>query len=108
MFQDYFKETISCKEISELSMNNDERAIKVLKKSGFYFGRTLSILFDLFSPDRIILGGLGYRLPKFWLFEALKELKKEVVLKDKIEQRVVVSELKEEIGDYAALITAVG
>lgn len=108
MFPDYFKKNISCKKISELSMNNNEKAIRVLKKSGFYFGRTLSVLIDLFAPDRIILGGLGYRLPKFWLLEALKELKKEVIMKSKIEQRIVVSELKEKIGDYAALITAIG
>ena len=73
MLPNDFEDNLSCKKISELSINNDERATKLLKKSGFYFGRTLSFLFDLFAPDRIFLGGLGYRLPNFWLLEALTE-----------------------------------
>ena len=72
MFLNYFKGNLSCKKISELSIDNDEKAIRVLKKSVFYFSSTLSVLFDLFAPDRIILGVLGYKLLKFWLLEVLK------------------------------------
>lgn len=108
MFPQYFEKDTTCKDIGELSGKGDKKANEVLKRSGFYFGRALSILFDLFSPDRIILGGLGYRLPGIWLSETFKELKNEAVQNDDLEKRVVSSHLKEKIGDYAALVTAIG
>ena len=66
------------------------------------------MLLDILDPDRIILGNLAWRLPKIWLEAALKRAAEEALVGDEARNRVVITELKDRIGDYAALIVASG
>ncbi|MGC8708543.1 MAG: ROK family protein [Athalassotoga sp.] len=105
LFPDYFPRRITTREISKMALSGDEKSIDVLKKSGRYLGIGLANLFDIFDPDRIILGSLSLRLPDIWLEEAKNTLAKEALDTGAV-KKVVKSMLGERIGDYAALITA--
>ncbi|MGC8612575.1 MAG: ROK family protein, partial [Athalassotoga sp.] len=103
---DHFDKKITAQGISKLAISGDQKAIEVLKKSGKYLGIGLANLFDIFDPDRIILGSLSLRLPDIWIDEAKEIVKKEALDGPNAVNRIVKSALGERIGDYSALITA--
>ncbi|MGC8818779.1 MAG: ROK family protein [Athalassotoga sp.] len=105
LFPDHFSRRTTAQDISKMALSGDEKSAEVLKKSGRYLGIGLANLFDIFDPDRIILGSLSLRLPDIWLEEAKNTLVKEALDAQAV-NKVVKSMLGERIGDYAALITA--
>ncbi len=105
LFPDYFSRRTTAHDVSKMALSGDEKSIEVLKISGRYLGVGLANLFDIFDPDRIILGSLSLRLPDIWLEEAKSTLIKEALDTEAV-KKVVKSMLGEKIGDYAALITA--
>ncbi len=106
IFPDYFDDKITAQEISILANSKDEKALKVLKESGKFLGIGLANLFDIFDPDRIILGSLSLRLPDIWFEEAKKVVREEALSGEDAVNRIVKSQLGEKIGDYAAIVTA--
>ena len=107
-FPERFGRGTTTQDISHLALKKDPNAITVLRESGAYFGKGLAVLLDILDPDRIILGNLAWRLPKIWLEAALKRAAEEALVGDEARNRVVITELKDRIGDYAALIVASG
>lgn len=105
-FPESFNFDISTEEISRLALEGHVKSNILLKESGHYFGKGLAILLDILDPDRIILGNLAWRLPPIWLESALKTASKESLIGEKVKNRIVLNELKEQIGDYAALMVA--
>ena len=97
---------VTAAEISNLAISGDPKAVKVLRKSGEYLGKGLAILFDILDPDRIILGSLSWRLPDLWIDTAKDVVKREALEGKKAVPRIVKSELRDKIGDFAALIVA--
>ena len=97
---------VTAAEISNLVISGDPKAIKVLRKSGEYLGKGLAILFDILDPDRMILGSLSWRLPDLWIDTAKDVVKREDLEGKKVVPRIVKSELREKIGDFAALTVA--
>jgi glucokinase len=97
---------ITAKSIAQAAIAGDETAIKVYNTSGRYLGRGLSILIDILNPERIIIGGVFMRSHKLLWESAEEELKKETLSCSLDVCKVVPSELGENIGDYAALATA--
>ncbi len=106
MFPEVFGEDVTTKEVSERAFKGDEYAIRVLEESGKYLGLGISILIDIFNPDAVVLGNLSWRLPKFWLDKALEVVEKETLENTRKVCRIVRNELKDELGDIAALIVA--
>ncbi|MGC9219464.1 MAG: ROK family protein, partial [Athalassotoga sp.] len=106
LFPDYFPRRTTAQDISKIALSGDEKSIEVLKRSGRYLGIGLANLFDIFDPDRIILGSLSLRLPDIWIDEAKEIVKKEALDGPNAVNRIVKSALGERIGDYSALITA--
>ena len=106
MFPDVFDEKIDTKEISRLAFEGNEYAVKVLKESGKYLGIGMSILIDVLNPDTIVLGNLSWRLPNFWLGEALKVMEEETLEATRRSCRIRRNELKDRLGDISALIVA--
>ncbi len=106
IFPGYFNDKITAQEISTLANSKDEKALKVLKESGKFLGIGLANLFDIFDPDRIILGSLSLRLPDIWFEEAKKVVREEALSGEGAVNRIVKSQLGEKIGDYAAIVTA--
>jgi glucokinase len=106
MFPKKFPIDVELSEISELTLNKDKEASAVVRESGTYLGKMLSVIFDLISPDRIVLGDLGWKLPPIWLESAFKVVEKETAFGREAVSRIVISDLRDRIRDVAPLLVA--
>ena len=105
-FKDGEESDVTAKTIAEAANAGDETAIEVYHTSGKKLGIGLSVIIDILNPERIIIGGV-YARSRHLLWESAKE----EIVKEAIGEsfgccEVVPAELGEEIGDYAALATA--
>lgn len=105
-FPEKFGTNATIADIISLAVSGEVHAVNIVRKSGEYLGKGLSILFDVLDPERVVLGTLSWRLPDFWFRRALEVLETEALAGRKAVTRVVRSEFRERIGDFAALITA--
>ena len=71
-------------------------------------GRTLSILVDVLNPERIVIGGVYMRAYDLLYPKAEAVMKEECLSYSLSVVKVLPAELKENIGDYAALSIAAG
>lgn len=102
----YLDGEISAKSIALAAEDGDETAKEVYRTSGRYLGRGLSLIIDILNPERIIIGGV-YRRSGHLMWESAKEeIEKEALGEAAHCCLVVPAELGEEIGDYAAIATA--
>jgi glucokinase len=99
---------VNAKSLAEAAKEGDAFAKKIYKKSGEAFGRTLSILIDLFNPERIVVGGVFMRSGELIMPHAEKILKREALSHSYDLCRVVSASLGERIGDASALAVAKG
>ncbi|WP_199203806.1 ROK family protein [Thermotoga sp. KOL6] len=106
MFPEIFEENVTTKEIADQAFKGNKYAIEVLKESGKYLGIGIAILIDIFNPDAIVLGNLSWRLPQIWLEKAFEVVEKEALSNSRKVCRIVRSELKDRLGDIAALLIA--
>lgn len=97
----------SAKELAIAAEQGDETAKKLYEISGRYLGRTLSVLMDILNPDCIVIGSIFTRSESLLRPAMESEIEKEALPFTKKVCRVAPTELGDEIGDYAALITAV-
>lgn len=99
---------VTAKSIAEAAMQGDELAREVYRTSGTYLGKGLSILIDLLNPEAIVIGSVFARSHAL-LWEAAKtEIEKEALAISAGVCRVLPAALGEQIGDYAAVATALG
>lgn len=94
------------KDVVEWAKNGDLLALKVVEKSGTYFGKGLSILIDILNPELIVVGSMGVRLGELLFEPARKVIEKEAIPAAAKLCRIVPAALGEKIGDYAALCVA--
>lgn len=97
------EENLTTKALAEAAKAGDEFAKKVFEKSGKRLGRGLSVLIDLFNPEKIVLGGVFMRAEELLRPAMEKELKKETLSVALDVCEIAPAGLKENIGDYAAL-----
>lgn len=102
------EENVTAKTLAEHAREGDEFAMKIFKKSGEMFGQTLSILIDLFNPQKIVVGGVFMRSHDLLMPYAEKVLKKECLPFSRSVCEVVPAKLYENIGDVSALVIAGG
>lgn len=102
------KDNVSAKTLAEQARLGNEFCQAVYKKSGKMLGRTLSILIDLFNPQRIVIGGVYMRSNDLLLPHAKKVMKKECLSYSLSVAEVLPAGLSENIGDFAALALAKG
>lgn len=97
---------ITAKSIAQAADAGDETAIEVYKLSGEYLGRGLSVLIDILNPQIIVIGSIFTR-SKHLLWESMKEtIEKEALPVSAKCCKVLSASLGENIGDYAAIATA--
>lgn len=97
---------VTAKTIADAARAGDETAKEVYRVSGKYLGKGLAILIDLLNPERIVIGSIFARSQSL-LWEAAKlEIEKEALPLSASVCRIVPAELGEQIGDYAAIATA--
>ncbi len=107
----YFKDGASQKDVSAASVANaaragDETAQEVYRESGRYLGRGLSVLIDILNPERIVIGSIFARSGDLLWEDAKREIEKEALGVSAACCEVVPATLGENIGDYAAIATA--
>ncbi len=99
-------ENITAKEIAQRAQKGDEKAIEVYRISGRNLGKGLSILIDILNPEVIVIGSIFARSRELLWKYAEEEIKKEALSVSAECCRVVAASLDENIGDYAAVATA--
>ena len=107
----YFKEgdtlaDITAASIANAAKNGDETALAVYRESGYYLGRGLSVLIDILNPERIVIGSIFARSGELLWKYAKEEIEKEALGVSAACCEVVSAALGENIGDYAAIATA--
>jgi len=107
----YFKKgmdasDVTAKTIAEAAVLGDKTAISVYKTCGEYLGRGLSIIIDLLNPEVIVIGSVFARSHNLLWEHAKREIDKEALEFSASVCKVVPAALGEEIGDYAAIATA--
>lgn len=107
----YFKDGATQKDVTAASLANaarakDETAVEVYRESGRYLGRGLSVLIDILNPERIVIGSIFARSGDLLWEDAKSEIDKEALGVSAACCEVVPAALGENIGDYAAIATA--
>lgn len=107
----YFKKglalsDITAKTIADAADNGDETAKEVYRICGEQLGKGLSVLIDILNPERIVIGSIFARSENL-----LREGMERVINKEALPSavkccKIVPAELGEQIGDYAAVATA--
>ncbi len=110
-YPQYFKpgmtlSDISAKTIADAAYNGDETALKVYRTCGEYLGRGLSVIIDILNPEAIVIGSVFARSHDLIWPEAEKVIKKEALGLSSACCKVIPAALGENIGDYAAISTA--
>lgn len=100
--------TLTTKQLSEAAFGGDTFAKSVFEESGRMLGRGLSVLIDILNPETIVLGGVFMRSGELLIPAMREEIEKEALDLSAAVCRIVPAQLKENIGDYAALTVAEG
>ncbi len=102
----YTKDDITAKTIADAADNGDATAIEVYRLCGEYLGKGLSILIDILNPEKIVIGSIFVRSHNLLWESAKQVIEKEALSLSANCCKVVPALLGEQIGDYAAIATA--
>ena len=97
---------VTAKSIAEAARQGDETALRVYEICGEYLGKGLSVLIDILNPQRIVIGSVFARSG-----DLLRPAMEQVIAREALPLsasccQVVPAQLGEQIGDYAAIATA--
>ncbi len=98
---------IKAKDVAEAARAGHEDAAELLKESGAYFGRGLSMLIDILNPEVIVAGSIYARTHEFMETAMWEEIHREALASSAAACRIVPAQLGERIGDYGAVMAAV-
>ncbi len=99
-------DVLTAKNIATEAYKGDKIAKEVYSISGKYLGYGLSILIDLFNPDKIIIGGIFTRSSDL-LLDSMAPIITQEALKESTEHcKIEPSSLQEQVGDYSAITIA--
>lgn len=99
---------ITAKDVALSAEAGHEDALEVLQISGRYFGKGLSILIDILNPEVIVVGSIYARSGHLFREEMEKEISKEALSYSRDACRILPAKLGDSIGDYAAVVVAIG
>lgn len=97
----------SAKEVAALAEAGDEAMQAVLRESAETLGHCVSILIDLFNPQRVVIGSVFARAEKWFRTPMEEVIAKEALPLSAQVCRVVPAVLGNQIGDMAALSVAI-
>lgn len=97
---------VTAKTIADAADAGDETALEVYRTCGEYLGKGLSILIDLLNPEIVVIGSIFARSHNLLWEPAKKVIEKEALPLAAKCCEVVPAALGEQIGDYAAIATA--
>ena len=102
----YTASDVTAKTVADAAEAGDETAIEVYKICGEYLGKGLSIIIDLLNPEVIVIGSIFAKSQNLLWEHAKKVIDNEALYLSANCCEVVPAELGEQIGDYAAIATA--
>lgn len=102
----YTQADVTAKTIADAANAGDETAIAVYATCGEYLGRGLSMVIDLLNPEVIVIGSVFARSHNLLWESAKRVIEREALSISANVCEVVPAELSENIGDYAAIATA--
>lgn len=97
---------ITAQTIAQAAKAGDETALEVYRISGEYLGKGLSILIDLLNPEAIVIGSIFTRCRELLWDPMRSQLEKEALAVSLGCCKILPAQLGEQIGDYAAVATA--
>jgi len=101
------KEYITAKSIAEAARLGDETAVEIFRICGKKLGFGLSVLIDILNPEKIIIGSIFTRCQDLLLPHAIKVIEKEALTPAAKCCKILPAALGENVGDYAAVATAI-
>ena len=107
----YFKKgdtqsDVTAKTVGDAADAGDPTALEVYRICGEYLGKGLSILIDILNPQVIVIGSIFTRSRNLLWDACQKEINREALAFSASCCEVVPAVLGEQIGDYAAIATA--
>ena len=107
----YFKKgmtaaDVTAKTVADAADNGDETAKEVYRICGEQLGKGLSVLIDILNPERIVIGSIFARSENLLREGMERIIKKEALPSAAACCKVMPAALGEQIGDYAAIATA--
>lgn len=100
-------ENVTAKSIADAALSGDETANKVYDICAEHLGRGLSVIIDILNPEKIVIGSIFQRSENLLREKMEKVLKEECLPLSLGVCEVVPAELKENLGDIAALSVAI-
>ena len=97
---------LTARDVGRAAESGDAVALSILRRSGERLGQALAMLIDVLNPQRIVLGGLAWRLGENLLAPMRKVIKREALPQTYLACEIVPAALGERIGDVAALCVA--
>ena len=96
----------TAKELAQRAKEGQEAALAVYRESARRLGQGLSILVDLFNPERIVIGSVFARSEELFRQEMEAVIAREALPQSASVCRVVPAALGDAIGDHAAIAVA--
>lgn len=97
----------TAKAIALSAADGDSTAKEIYNLSGKYLGRMLAILMDILNPECVVIGSVFARSESLLRPSMEEEIRKEALSYTADCCEIRPAQLGDQIGDYAALITAV-
>ena len=101
-------ENVTARDVGLAAQAGDAVARSILRRSGGRLGQTLAMLMDVLNPQRIVLGGLAWRMGEPLLAPMRRVMDREALAQTLRACEVVPAALGEKIGDVAAMCVAMG
>ncbi len=99
---------LTARDVGLAAQAGDAVALSILRSSGARLGQALAMLMDVLNPQRIVLGGLAWRMGENLLAPMRKMMAREALAQNLRACEIVPAALGEQIGDVAALCVAMG
>ncbi len=97
---------VTAKTVGDAADAGDETALEVYRICGEYLGKGLAVLIDILNPQTIVIGSIFTRSRNLLWDACKKEIDREALAFSASCCQVVPATLGEQIGDYAAVATA--
>jgi len=98
---------VTAKTVAEAANAGDATALEVYRICGEYLGKGLALVIDILNPETIVLGSIFARCQDLLWPAAQQVIEKESLTASAGCCKVVPAALGEQIGDYAAVATAI-
>ncbi|MDR2921317.1 MAG: ROK family protein [Tannerella sp.] len=99
-------ELLTAQKVAEEAAKGDELALQIFDITSKELGKGLSIIIDILNPEAIVIGGIFTRCRTLMETRMLEMIKKETLPGSRRVCKIMISQLGEQIGDYAAISVA--